>query len=478
MALNRMAVVFGLLIGVCSQHTPSYIVLIDAGSTGSRCHVFKSPTSTPLRLVDVAQDDSSCMISPGLAHHHSYTDVRGHLDPLLQCARSHVPSNLWGSTSVYLLATAGMRELSAEQEEDIIRLVNTVLSSSLFVYAPSQIDVIPGIVEAMFGWIGVNHNTILDNQPTLGSVDLGGASLELAYEMSASQPSTGPHQVTVTVADRHFHLYARSFRHAGSNDFRLRRLQLLHADNSSDPCLAQGAVYNITLDGRVQSFTGSSDHDACRASVTAALAVTQPCPADQSMHCSLYNTTITHVPSQRAFAVESGFYFTVQDFGLSTPLKADDVLDKAKALCKLSDQGLRQQYPQANEEYRQHACDRLLLLHSVLFSAFGLSSTNSIAPSQDGWAKGAALYLRGLADIHGTSPATTLLPSSPARKHGSEDAGVIAGVGVACFLLGVFAAIMMRPLRTGLARTTRRPRTTIAQSGAHVQLLQDHDNEL
>ena len=141
----------------------------------------------------------------------------------------------------------------------------------------------------------------------------------MAYQLQ--DPSAAPvmDTVAVTVADRHFHLYARSFRQAGVNDFRGRRLRT--ATNGKDACLATGFTANYTVDGLQRPFVGASNHDGCQAAIVAALDVADPCmQASNTTRCTLYGQTMPVVPAQRTLSAHSGFYYTITDFGLTTPV--------------------------------------------------------------------------------------------------------------------------------------------------------------
>jgi hypothetical protein len=184
-------------------------------------------------------------------------------------------------------------------------------------------------LQALFGWIGINTGAINRGIPTLASIDLGGSSLEVAFQVAAPHAAPTLDTVAVTVADQYFQLYARSFRQAGANDLRGRRLR--NVTTGLDVCLATGYVTNYTVDGLIRPFIGASSHDGCQTAIVTALGVADPClQASNTTRCTLYGQTMPNVPKQRTLNVHSGFYYTISDFGLETPVTVMAVSERAE----------------------------------------------------------------------------------------------------------------------------------------------------
>jgi Golgi apyrase len=124
------------------------------------------------------------------------------LKPLLEFAATVIPPDQLGSTSIHLLATAGMRLLSDESRDDILRQACHVIQSStsfLIDSCAENVKVITGEEEGLYGWIAVNYlmdgfdkhaRHQIEEEPhasTYGFLDMGGASTQIAFEPSESE---------------------------------------------------------------------------------------------------------------------------------------------------------------------------------------------------------------------------------------------------------------------------------------------------
>src|SRR5262249_14136382 len=98
-----------------------YILMIDAGSTGSRIHVYKFNfcQEKPELESEVFE-----FINPGLS---AFADdpaaAARSLNPLLNVALDHVPRSLHRCTPVTVKATAGLRLLGAAESDRILDAV-------------------------------------------------------------------------------------------------------------------------------------------------------------------------------------------------------------------------------------------------------------------------------------------------------------------------------------------------------------------
>uniref|UniRef100_A0A3Q1FHV6 Ectonucleoside triphosphate diphosphohydrolase 6 n=1 Tax=Acanthochromis polyacanthus TaxID=80966 RepID=A0A3Q1FHV6_9TELE len=134
-----------------------YGVMFDAGSTGTRVHIFRFQMETP-RL----DHETFRAIKPGLSAYaddpHKCSD--GILQ-LLQVAMSSVPPSSWTSTPLVLKATAGLRLLPGEKAQHLLDTVRhlTCLSHSS-----------PVCLCGLHG-----------DGSTVGMLDLGGGSTQITF---------------------------------------------------------------------------------------------------------------------------------------------------------------------------------------------------------------------------------------------------------------------------------------------------------
>lgn len=105
-----------------------YALTIDAGSTGSRIHVYKFNNCQAMPSLEYETFKS---INPGLsAFARDPTAAAASLDPLLEEAKRVVPESLHKCSPVEVKATAGLRLLGAKDSEAILDEVRNRLETN------------------------------------------------------------------------------------------------------------------------------------------------------------------------------------------------------------------------------------------------------------------------------------------------------------------------------------------------------------
>lgn len=176
-----------------------YALMIDAGSTGSRIHVYRfNYCSASPEL----EDEYFEMLEGGLSNYG--TDPAAAADslrPLLNSALARIPHALRKCTPVAVKATAGLRLLPGKQAEDVIKAVRHMLELEYpFPIADGKnadgskaskgVEIMDGKDEGVFAWITVNYllNRIGSSSPdkleTAAVMDLGGGSTQIVFEPS------------------------------------------------------------------------------------------------------------------------------------------------------------------------------------------------------------------------------------------------------------------------------------------------------
>uniref|UniRef100_UPI00398F3B3A ectonucleoside triphosphate diphosphohydrolase 6 isoform X2 n=1 Tax=Pristiophorus japonicus TaxID=55135 RepID=UPI00398F3B3A len=123
-----------------------YGIMFDAGSTGTRIHVFKF-TQMPNESPKLAHETFKAL-KPGLS---AYSD-KPHLSSkgihdLLDVAKKSVPSDLWASTPLVLKATAGLRLLPGDKAQHLLDTVKEVFQSSPFLVTDDCVSIMDGTDE-------------------------------------------------------------------------------------------------------------------------------------------------------------------------------------------------------------------------------------------------------------------------------------------------------------------------------------------
>uniref|UniRef100_F7C8K3 nucleoside-triphosphate phosphatase n=1 Tax=Monodelphis domestica TaxID=13616 RepID=F7C8K3_MONDO len=201
--------------------TLNYGLVVDCGSSGSRIFVYFWPrhNGNPHDLLDIKQmrDRNSQpvvkKIKPGIsAMAETPEHASDYLRPLLSFAAAHVPVKKHKETPLYILCTAGMRLLPERKQLAILTdLVKDLPLEFDFLFSQSQAEVISGKQEGVYAWIGINfvlgrfdheddtevlgpQESVPGRKRTVGILDMGGASLQIAYEVPTSPTFLPPEQ--------------------------------------------------------------------------------------------------------------------------------------------------------------------------------------------------------------------------------------------------------------------------------------------
>lgn len=215
----------------------SYVVMIDAGSSGSRVHAYEFDISvSPPKLLQEKFE----MLKPGLSSFD--TDTIGaakSLDELLDAAIAFIPKNKHACTPIAVKATAGLRKLGDAKANAILDQVRKHLEDDypFAVVEGDGISVMEGRDEGVYAWITTNY--LLGNigsaekLPTAAVFDLGGGSTQIVFEPEFKQDEKmldGEHKYEFEFGDRKFSLYQYSHLGYGLNEGRNKMNVLAIAD--------------------------------------------------------------------------------------------------------------------------------------------------------------------------------------------------------------------------------------------------------
>ncbi|XP_051866904.1 ectonucleoside triphosphate diphosphohydrolase 6 [Pristis pectinata] len=159
-----------------------YGIMFDAGSTGTRIHVFKF-TQMANESPKLANEIFKAL-KPGLSAYSDkpHLSTKG-IQDLLEVAKDSIPYDFWASTPLVLKATAGLRLLPGEKAQLLLDKVKEVFQSSPFRVSNDCVSIMDGTDEGISAWITVNFLTGKQKfkQNATGMLDLGGGSTQITF---------------------------------------------------------------------------------------------------------------------------------------------------------------------------------------------------------------------------------------------------------------------------------------------------------
>ncbi|KAI1615253.1 guanosine-diphosphatase [Exophiala viscosa] len=423
-----------------------YTIMIDAGSTGSRVHVYKFNNCGPTPELE-QEYFKMTEKRPGGSGLSSYTDpnqaARG-LDPLLLFAQSSVPEQFQSCTPIVVKATAGLRLLGDGLSIKILEAVRTRLETQFPFPVVSRdnggVEIMRGEDEGVFAWITTNyllgHAGGLDDTATAAVFDLGGGSTQVVFEQSSVEGGEGiPAEVTdvesayqLTFRGQEYQLYQHSHLGYGLMSARkaIHQMVLDHAwkegaisnmSRLSQPipntCMPPGKRTKVTvqmpsghaLEGEHDIIMeGPVDNDSthCRALTEAILGKDKPCPRSPCSMNGVYQPSLENSFSGEIY-IFSYFYDRTHELGMPDSFTLGELTELTSEVCA-GEKAWRSAFGhikgalQSLKEMPEWCLD-LQFMSALLHQGYGmpfsrkLTTANKIRGNEIGWCLGASLPL-------------------------------------------------------------------------------------
>jgi Golgi nucleoside diphosphatase len=295
-------------------------VILDAGSSGTRLHIYK--WKDPERaLKGASKDDLRSLpklktekkgtkkIRPGVSTFgDKVEDVGEYLRPLVEHALKIIPEDQVQDTPIFLMATAGMRLLPHFQQSALTREICSYFQQNTRFSLPDcnmHIQVIPGETEGLYGWIASNYllggfdhadkHQHGKGHHTYGFLDMGGASAQIAFAPNATEAEKHADDLkllrlrTLDGSPSEYKVFTTTWLGFGVNQARasyIKNLEDRYADTGAelpDPCLPKGLRTTLAGDpvGDRQSGTptliGTGHFDECLQLTYPLLGKDKPC---------------------------------------------------------------------------------------------------------------------------------------------------------------------------------------------------------
>ncbi|KAJ4821918.1 hypothetical protein Tsubulata_017068, partial [Turnera subulata] len=259
------------------EETNSYAVVFDAGSSGSRVHVFSFDSNLDLVPVEEGSDEYEVFLQtkPGLSSYASDPQAAAEsLEPLLVKAENAVPEALWSETPVRLGATAGLRSLEGNASAQILEAVRDLfMYNSTLKYEDDSVSILSGAQEGSYMWIAINYllgNVGNEYDDTVGIVDLGGGSVQMAYAITESAAAIAPNAPD------------------GDDPYILK----VSGNDSTNPCILDGYEGTYTYGDTVYKVSASPSGPnlkRCREAILEVLNVDETCAYDNCTFNGVWN---------------------------------------------------------------------------------------------------------------------------------------------------------------------------------------------
>lgn len=438
----------------CSApHDPSkpivqYVLTIDAGSTGSRIHVYKFHNCEEMPQLEY---ETFKMLNPGLSAFKSDPEAAARsLDPLMEEAKRVIPEDMWNCSPVEVKATAGLRRLGTKEADAILAAVKSRLETEYKfpIGGDDAIEIMDGSKEGVYAWITANY--LLKNigegaksKETLAVMDLGGASTQIVFEPQFASPdehmADGDHKYDLKFGGKAYSLYQHSYLNYGLMQARRSVHNLvaftwsfshsslnwdeLSAEHSiANPCLSHSTSRMVTLDppGRAPvnvTMSGSNgDYGACNRLIELVMAKDAVCEVKPCSFNGVYQPALIDTFPRGNFLALSYFYDRIipllgdtEEGKEEGKITLGDLKTMAQDVCAGPESWKRRwgnnRKAMAELEDRPETCLDLTFMHGLLGLGYEIREDRELLLEKKlngvelGWALGAGLALVEKAEI-------------------------------------------------------------------------------
>lgn len=369
--LISFAIVIAYIFTTNAFATTSYSIIVDAGSTGSRLHLFaydaSKQNSVPL-IAEIFTESNK----PGISSFAKNPEKAGAsykklLDDTMTFMKS-VNINPQ-DVSVNILATAGMRLLPEQEQQAIYNSIVSYIKNNYSVQFITA-ETISGKMEAVYGWLNVNY--LADNftaGKTIGTIDIGGASTEIAFATANTKNSDD--KVNLKINGKHYIVYSKSFLGLGQDVVR---------DEMNKDLLAKSCYpTNYPLASTVQ---GDFNFNAC-----------------QEIYKTIIRSFSIDIPAtaNHQFIAFSGAYYDYQFIGADKTPDQGIVEGNIQKICKTTWEQLQKDHPNDAAKYLSTYCANATYVTTLINGAYGLQDgqltvANRINSRDIDWTLGALMY--------------------------------------------------------------------------------------
>ncbi|MBP6218608.1 MAG: hypothetical protein KA436_08485 [Oligoflexales bacterium] len=385
-----------------------YALMIDAGSTGTRLHIFEiSVKNKQPKVKEIKANRNEITTRNGplhqLAEKMDKDEVENYLNVLFSTAQKvliktrGLTKDALKKVPVYLRATAGVRALVDEDKNRLLRLVSSVMEQSGFQSRGAA--VLSGQEEAVYAWLSTNDALGRLEQgadQTLGIIEMGGGSLQVAFSPKTNDWDNEELKrffTEIKVGDKSYPIYAFSYENLGQK----QAIKTICESDTTNACQVNCALSKNSL----------GDYHLCQKYFSEQLNKDHKC----SPHCGL---------NGMYQGIHQGDWIGLSNINhLSREMDVElinvESLEKAgRDFCQKPYKELKELYPKLKDRFQEFYCVTTAYLSSILFGdheAFdgigldahsGLKNLNQTNTEESSWARG-FIFLEKLNRNHPTS---------------------------------------------------------------------------
>ena len=418
--------------------------MIDAGSTGSRIHVYRFNNCGPTPELENEVFEQTAKKEGGSGLSSFKEDAEGaarSLDPLIEVAVKSVPDEYKSCSPVAVKATAGLRLLGPELSKNILEAVRRRLETAYPFPVVSRekngIEIMDGSDEGVYAWITTNY--LLgkiggpDETPTAAVFDLGGGSTQIVFQPTFEKSKAGgmperlaegDHKYVLQFGGRDFELYQHS--HLGYGLMAARdaihkavveaKLALSPKDLSwlkqpiSNPCIGPGMEREVKLEFAEDHTLGSevtvkmvgpkeiSAPAQCRGLAEKILRKDADCKLAPCSFNGVHQPSLEKTFSREDVYIFSYFYDRTKPLGMPDSFTLDELHQLTTAVCSGQDNwGIFEGIEGALEELRNRPewCLDLNFMLGLLHTGYEMPLSREVKVAKKikgnelGWCLGA-----------------------------------------------------------------------------------------
>eukprot|EP00742_Colponemidia_sp_Colp-10_P004708 GILJ01005021.1.p1 GENE.GILJ01005021.1~~GILJ01005021.1.p1 ORF type:complete len:516 (-),score=52.44 GILJ01005021.1:58-1605(-) len=379
-----------------------FAILFDAGSSSTRVHIYKYTLSSAScgSFPNVHVPSTKDVVRPGLSSlADNPEDVPTYMNSLLEFAKSQVPTELHAQTPLFLKATAGVRKLTYDAAERLLRHVRFTFQAGPFLFRDDWAQIMSGQEEGALGWLAANQ--LMQRFPkellglrlpvpetkdaelsfrrmvkTMGVLEMGGASTQITMQVEPHVKVPRSYAYSMELCGTRLELYTHSYLNYGLESAQ----DVFFASHKTEttPCLGPGTTRAVPS-GKV--ITGTGEWSKCLPLVQSALINKTTCS-----HASCSFNNIYQPPINREFFAFENFFYIRDLIGLSETASIQQWSDAGKDICTKSAAELRVKFPDTykySDGKLQHVCFSVAYITSLLTHGWGFSPQTSMPFTND-----------------------------------------------------------------------------------------------